>query len=42
MDFIKFTPHIRKEITKIYKMYGVAVKYKAKEVLKDDALAEDW
>ncbi|MBR4410637.1 MAG: sigma-70 family RNA polymerase sigma factor [Firmicutes bacterium] len=41
MDLKGFTPHVRREMAKIYAMYSVAIKYKALSILKDEALAED-
>ena len=41
MDLTKFTPHVRREIDIIYRMYSKAIKYKALSILKDEALAED-
>ena len=41
MNLTKFDRHTRREMEKIYKMYHLAVKYKALSILKDEALAED-
>lgn len=41
MDFAKFTPRIRKEITILFKMYSKAIKAIANEILNDEALADD-
>ncbi|MGN1334572.1 MAG: RNA polymerase sigma factor [Anaerovoracaceae bacterium] len=41
MDFAKFTPGIRREITILFKMYSKAIKAIANEVLNDEALSDD-
>lgn len=41
MDFTEFTPRIRKETEILFEMYNVAIKNIAKNILRDDALAED-